>query len=462
LLHASLCIYSVALHQSYTLPPAFCAFNIITVLLFLLHTSGEHFFMHERNTFGAYSVYLFLSVASVLGMQSAWTVSVYQVEVVRLSPLQLVLVGTVLELGMLILQVPTGIVADLYSRRLSVIIGYLLLGSSYLLQGLVPSFEAILLAQVVLAAGFAFVSGAEEAWITGEIGEENAGKTFLRATQLQQIGALAAVPLGITLANLFLLNTPIIVGGAILVVMSAFLIVFMPENNFEPVVSGERTTWHALLRQMREGGHAVRASRMLLSILGFTLFVGLASEGFDRLNTAHFLQDFTLPDLWGLKPVTWFGIISVGTTLLTLPATEIVHRIVDTSKPRRVIGSLLALNILLIVCTVVFGLVGNFYVAVGAYWGACVVRAVSSPLYSTWITQHTDAKQRATIFSFVGMVDPLGQIAGGPLIGIIGERFSLRAAMVAVGLILSPVLLFLVRALNLSRHTQSRVEEKEG
>src|SRR5215203_5871425 len=78
---------------------------------------------------------------------------VYYVTVVGLSPLQMVLVGTVLEATCLVFEIPTGIVADLYSRRLSIVIGVTLLGTGMLLQGLVPTFAAILVAQVVWGTG---------------------------------------------------------------------------------------------------------------------------------------------------------------------------------------------------------------------------------------------------------------------------------------------------------------------
>jgi hypothetical protein len=41
----------------------------------------------------------------------------------------------------------------------------------------------------------------------------------------------------------------------------------------------------------------------------------------------------------------------------------------------------------------------------------------------------------------MGEVNALGQIAGGPPVGYIGTVFSLRAALTAVSIILSPVLL---------------------
>jgi DHA3 family tetracycline resistance protein-like MFS transporter len=408
--------------------------------------------MSKYCKFNAYFIYLLIAAVVALGQGTVWMVSsVYQVEMVKLTPLQLVLVGTVLELVTLLCQVPTGALADLYSRRLSVILGYSLMGASYLFQALVPRFEAILLAQIALAAGFSFIGGAEEAWVTDEIGDERAGKAFLRATQWGLLGSLLAAPLSLTLANLFQLNIPMIVGASILLLLGLFLLFFMPENHFRRASRVERKTLQMLGRQMINGGKAVRASAMLWCILGTTLFAALASEGFDRLWTAHFLQDFILPALWGLKSVTWFGIISVGSTLLALIATELINRYLDTGKPRAVIGGLFALNILLMVSTALFGLVSNFYLAMGAFWLASVVRAVRTPLHAAWMTQYTDPRERATIFSFDGMVDPIGQIAGGPLVGVIGERFSLRAAMVAVSIIMAPILFFLSRAFGLSR-----------
>src|SRR5258708_19495310 len=101
-------------------------------------------------------------------------------------------------------------------------------------------------------------------------------------------------------------------------------------------------------QQMRAGGRAVLASSMLLCMLGTTLFWGLASEGFDRLHTAHFLQDFTLPHFWGMSPVTVIGLIGMTGTLLTLAATELVKRTVHTTHPRVLLRAPLSIPILLL------------------------------------------------------------------------------------------------------------------
>ena len=86
-----------------------------------------------------HAVYYLLGGGTSFFLVLAFTLNqVYYVTVVGLSPLQLVLVGTVLEATCFLLEIPTGVVADLYSRRLSVVIGVSLLGAGMLLQGLVP------------------------------------------------------------------------------------------------------------------------------------------------------------------------------------------------------------------------------------------------------------------------------------------------------------------------------------
>ena len=67
---------------------------------------------------------------------------VYQIHRVGLNPLQLVLVGTTLELSVFLFEVPTGVVADVYSRRLSIIIGMFLIGLGFIVQGSLPVFTA--------------------------------------------------------------------------------------------------------------------------------------------------------------------------------------------------------------------------------------------------------------------------------------------------------------------------------
>src|ERR1044071_4116534 len=136
-------------------------------------------------------VYLFIEFSASMFFSMMFVVtSLYEASVAGLSPVQLILVGTALELSAFIFEVPTGIVADVYSRRLSIIIGYVLMGLGFLIEGFFPAFLPILLAQIIWGLGYTFTSGATQAWITDEIGEDNANKLFLRGTQIGLFASL--------------------------------------------------------------------------------------------------------------------------------------------------------------------------------------------------------------------------------------------------------------------------------
>ncbi|HZY40398.1 MAG TPA: MFS transporter, partial [Anaerolineae bacterium] len=161
----------------------------------------------------AYSVYLAMEFASSLFFSMIFTVSmVYQVTTVGLNPLQLVLVGTTLEVAAFVFEVPTGVVADVISRRVSIIIGMFIMGVAFVIEGSIPQFAAILLAQGLWGLGYTFTSGASEAWIADEVGEKRAGQAFLRAGQIGTIGGLLGIGLGTLIGNASI-NLPIVLGG---------------------------------------------------------------------------------------------------------------------------------------------------------------------------------------------------------------------------------------------------------
>jgi MFS transporter, DHA3 family, tetracycline resistance protein len=395
----------------------------------------------HKGGLSARTVYLIYSGAGSLFLSTIFTVDlVYQVQVAHLTPLQLVLVGTVLEVVCFFCQIPTGVIADVFSRRLAVIIGELAIGAGFILEGSIPRFTFILLAQVLWGLGATFTDGAEQAWIAGEVGEDNVGPIFVRSTQLGLLGGLLGACLSVGLASIRL-NLPVVLGGGLMVMLGVFLLFFMSEHGFRPTPKGERQSWREMGRTLRNGINLIRLRTALLIILFIELFHGLSSEGFDRLSTAHFLADFTFPALGQLKPVTWFAIFEVVGTLLGLAATEIVRRRVDASNQRVAVWTLFAMDALNIVCVLVFALAGNFFLAVAAFLVYGVFRTASRPIWMTWLTRITDAKVRATVFSMLGQMNSLGQIVGGPPVGYIGTVFSLRAALATVSIILSPVLL---------------------
>lgn len=385
-------------------------------------------------------VYLLLNGAASLLFSLIFTVDmIYQVSVVGLSPLQLVLVGTTLEATAFLFEIPTGVLADVKSRRLSIIIGYLLTGVAFILEGAFPLFGTVLLAQVLWGLGYTFTSGATEAWIADELGSERAGDAFLQGSQAGRIGGLVAIPLSI-LAGSLDVRLPIVAGGVLFLVLAGFLTLAMGEEGFRPTPPGERSTWGSMWRTVKDARGLVSRQPVLLALLGIGLFYGLYSEGLDRLWTPHLLESFAAP--WGgeLSPVIWLGGLRGIVAVVGLGAMELARRRL-VMQPSRVLARLLMANSALIIGGVaLLGLAPTLWLAALAYGLVATLRGVAAPLHQAWYNRRIDDPQvRATLFSVTSQVDALGQIGGGPLVGIVGN-VSVRAALVISAALLVPVL----------------------
>lgn len=419
------------------------------------------FSIYQRK-WDARRVYLILSSANALFFTLVFAANmVYQVETVGLSPLQLVLVGTTLEVAVFLFEVPTGIVADVYSRRLSIIIGCALIGVGFMVEGSFPVFGAILLAQVLWGIGYTFTSGATQAWITDEIGEEAVGSVFMRAAQLGNLSAIVATILAIVLGSL-LINLPIVLGGIMLIATAVFLILVMPETGFKPTPREDRTTWGQMRHTFKDGLRTVRRSTTLLAILGIGLFYGLFSEGYDRLNTAHLLESFTLPDFGGLQPIAWMGILGIIGNLLSAGAMQILNKRINMTHSAALARASFVVSGLMVATLAGFALAGTFALAVIMRWAFGVMRSVIEPLQDAWINQHIDSNVRATVISMRGQVDAIGQMGGGPPVGIVGERLGIRAALIASSIILSPVLILYTRLLRKEKNAPAIITAEEG
>ena len=402
--------------------------------------------MFHKFRLDAARVFLFMEMATAVFTCMVFvTNSLYQVTIAGLTPLQLVLIGTTLEVSAFVFEVPTGIVADVYSRRLSIIIGYVLTGLGFLVEGLFPVFLPIVMAQVIWGLGYTFTSGAKQAWITDEIGEERANKLFLSAARFGSFAYLFG--LGATvLIGAFNVAIPIRVGAIGILLTGITLAVIMPETGFHPTPREDRNTWQHMWHVFKQGIGAVRSQPRLVNIVFIGLFYGLYSEGFDRLGVKLLLDNFQLPVLFGSNHVAFFVALEVMGTILYIFIMRFVEKRIDTSSPSAIGRAMFLVTGLITVAIAGFAFSPTLALAVLSMLTVNILRGLSGPLQSTWINQKLDSKVRATIHSMFGQVDAIGQITSGPTVGLIANALSVKLAVALSGLLLSPALFFVRRA----------------
>ncbi|HEY2508561.1 MAG TPA: hypothetical protein VGI58_18735 [Streptosporangiaceae bacterium] len=420
-----------------------------------------------------YRAYLLLEAGTsfMLGIAYA-TITVYWVSSGHLNALELLLLGTVLELSYFLLQLPTGVLADLVSRRLCTLVGLFVIGLALVIAGLSPALPNLMAAQVVLGFGAALNNGAQEAWAAGELasefGDDGITGVYLRATQYGLIATVAGSLLSgvIALAGL---NVPLLVGGVLICLLALGTSVVMPETAFQPALAGQagaelvlRQARTTLTRQVRSAHRAVIIVPGLVLLLAMTAFAGLWSESFDRLWGAFLLRDTTFPRFGGLHPAMWFSLFACAAAVLGLGATEIARRRTERLGPDSVVGGMLVITLAIGAAVVAMATAHAFAIAVGAYLAVSVLRPVLDPLISGWIVGRIDPGVRATVLSAKDMFDSAGQIIGGPVIGVVGTLASIRVALLAGAGALAPAAACIMAASRRIRPRQLRTVEAVG
>lgn len=387
--------------------------------------------------------YAYEAAASFLWALPFTVAAYYFVTEVGMSPLELVLVGTVMEVSIFLFEVPTGIVADTTSRRLSIVVGNVIMGLAFVVVGVFAGVWPILLGYALWGLGWTFTSGAMDAWLADEIGEGHVTRVYLRGAQVSRAFTVAGTVASVVLA-LVDLRLPIVLGGVGTVALAAFYAAWMPETRFAPAPREGRGALAHMAHTGRAGARLVRSRPALLAILGSVAFFGMWSESYDRLWQAHLVEDVGLPSLAGLDPVVWFGIIGVVGTLLSIVVAVPVGRRLEQGSVAAVARALTWLNASLTVSSLVFALAGSLWLALLGSYGIFVARQVAGPLFAAWLNRSIeDSAVRATTLSIVNQADAVGQWTGGPAIGALGTVTSIRVALVGATACLVPAVGFL-------------------
>ncbi len=385
-------------------------------------------------------------VAEMAAMTFATMSAVYRITEAGLNPLQLILVGTVLELTVLLTDVPTGVLADVYSRRLSMVVGYVLIGVGYILEGSLPIFASILLAQIVWGIGFTFVSGAFQAWLADELRDDSkTASVFVRAAKFESFGALAGICLSAVLATIYV-GLSLVAGGVIFLALAVFVALSMTEEGFIPKSNTQRATFQSMAHVLRTGIRAVSLSRVLMVLVAIEVFYGMSSEPFDRLWAKHALEVFEFPRIAELDPIVWFGVIQAASAVGGIVAIAVAERVIPVDRPWAPRVALSVVNAVMIGATLTFALTGSFGVAIAMVVVVYILHRVAWPFAAAWINRNCESEYRATVFSLHEQANSFGQVVFGPGMGLLATIRGLRTALIGVSILLvPPQLLYLVR-----------------
>ncbi len=384
-----------------------------------------------------------LNLAMTMMMTAA---IVYRIDVARLEPFELILLGTALEISVILFEVPTGLLADLYSRKLSVVIGYFVIGIGFLIETASLSFAWIFVAQITWGFGYTFISGALDAWVSDETKNEGIELTLVRASGLGKVFSMLAIVFALVL-GLIDIRLPMLMSVLLLFLLGLTLIVVMKET--VPLEKRNDDT-HLFFSQFKRGLRHI-FSHPLLKIFAVTAFLlGLFSEGIDRLEEFIVLDRLGLTVLGELSSIHIVSGMHMIAQILGLVMLLVIGKTVRKNVYRWLIVLVLSMSFGLFV----FALVGSPVIAITGFFFFRMTREGTRPLHISILSREVPGSIKATVMSTYGQIDSIGQIGSGILMTTIVLLVSTRASLV----VSASILLIAAYTLWLMLLTKRRIE----
>jgi MFS family permease len=361
-----------------------------------------------------------------------WLVaSVYLVLDAELTPFQLVMIGTVQSAVAVVCEIPAGVVADTISRKWSLVIAQVLMGSAIVVTGFVESFPALVATQALWGIAWCFASGADIAWITDELNDPSSVDRVLAAS-VRWVASGSAIGLVIFggLASITSRATAIVVAGLSIVLLAAVETVRLPEYEFERVRSRRV---RAAGQVFQRGVNIARRDRQILVVFAATFLVNGAAEGFGRLYADRlFAIGFPLePD-----PMVWYLLLGMLVLATGAAAMYFVERRIELVSTARVaFAASCAVGGLGLVVVANGTSPGIASLGVALTGGAAFT--VTQAVGSIWVNRRTTSEARATVHSMLAQMEYFGEIACGFGIALITRRSTVPTALMASGCLLA-------------------------
>ena len=378
-------------------------------------------------------------------IEGFWVLStVYAITEVGLDAFQLVMLGTALEITVLVSEIPTGVVADALSRKWSVVVSMVIIGLGFILTGVSDTFWPILFAQMLWGFGWTFSSGANTAWITDELihaGESQAvvDKTITAGAKIWHVGGVLGL-VGFGIIGYFAsLAAGLITAGVFNLAIGLWLIWAWQEHGFTRV--NEKRLANSF-RVLKSGWNLARADQTILTVLAVTVLFNFGAEAVDRLTDKRLidlgvpLEDEPIVFIMSLAAVGWI----FGAILLNWAE----KRIEKPGEGRRLyiwlsLVAALGTAIVAMAPSLGPGVVGSFLVR-GLAWSVLPVVA------EVWVNRQAESESRATVQSFLGQAESMGEIVGGVALGAIARRFDVPLALYGSALLFAASAVFIWRS----------------
>ncbi|MFO7991078.1 MAG: MFS transporter [Thermoplasmata archaeon] len=343
-----------------------------------------------------------------------------------------------------VFEIPTGIVADKYGRKLSLLIGLGICGLSYILLPLNENFYFVLLFFSLFAFGSTFVSGAGSALKVDYLKHREKKHWIHRVSaRSASLGGLVSVPaalLGAYVLYRFSSGAGVTSGG--IMVMKSFFavhgilflisfILFWLKIDEPPLESTYEGSFIGYVKNIAKKSADYTLKNRVVLALYSTIFVFF----FCFVVIQNAWQPFLVVEL--NFRLYWLGIIAALVSfisfLINIKSEDFTEWIGDYRK------TLILLTILIALAVIAFPTFGRSYGAIGVYILVMAILSFYKPIRWAYFAKNIPSEIRATMSSIDSFIIEMGAGMGSlVLFGAVSEMFSLTFALILSGVILIP------------------------
>lgn len=345
-----------------------------------------------------------------------------------LTLLQVNLVNTVFFVTLFASEIPTGAFADIFGRKRSFVLACTFWGIGHLIYGLTHTFWTFLVAEMISALGFTFMSGAFKAWLVDSLihrGYQGSNLKVFSRTQFysQVFGAVSGI-IGSHLAA-HSLQLPWFAGALIAGILALMAQITMKEEYFVPKeFSFKKGFW------------------MMKDTAVSSIRYGINDKTVRFILVVNFVQIFAVQVInmfWqpffgnqGVSKVN-FGYIMAGGALSVAVGGCIASSLASQDKEKKIImTSQISVGIFIILTAVASGLplilILFLLHEVGrGFWG---------PMKDRYLHERIPSSERATIDSFCSISPDIGGAIGLVISGVIAEYGGIPLSWIFSGFVL--------------------------
>ena len=336
-----------------------------------------------------------------------------------------------------IIEIPTGVLADLYGKKKSIVLAKFLIFVSFVVFGFSTSFWFFVLAQLLYELGQSFRSGTETAYTYDYLQQnstDNPSYTEVKGKQkfYARVGESLAAAIGGLTAKYLGYNMVFFL-AAIPALINFFMnLTWVNIKESQTAINFKNSYQHILdsLRQFKN-------SSLLIITLNITIFTGVLAA------MSKFIQPYMTKAGIPIALIGFIYSIALGLTAIIVRYSYLLE---NKFGERKTINTISALAI---IPALIIGLGYSSIIGVGFFFLIIIAENLRSPIANSVFHSLATNKERATLGSLLELIKNLGKIIILPLAGYLADTWSMATAILLLsGLLMINSFFFFIKKNN--------------